>query len=103
MMPAVPPLPTPWNLPFHVVIGSHTSYRTDGFVTATTRQNAGRLFSAGVPGGVKDGPVTSAADSIAVSVNTRFFSAAHCAAATLTAACARTGTAGTATIMTAAE
>src|SRR5262245_52411327 len=79
MTPAVPPLPTPWNFPFHVVIGNQTSKRTAGFVSATTRQNAGRLLSACDPGGVNDGPAISATDSIVVSGSAAFVSAAHCA------------------------
>src|SRR5262245_43174621 len=52
MTPAVPPLPTPWNLPFQVVAGSQTSILTAGDIVAVTRQNAGRLGSAALPGGV---------------------------------------------------
>ena len=44
-MPAHPPLPTAWNLPFHVVLsGSHTSIlmseSLDGVSVAATLQNA---------------------------------------------------------------
>src|SRR5258706_4135832 len=68
MIPAVPPLPTPWNLPFQLAIGSQTSNVTAGALTATTRQNAGRLRIAVVPsGGVNAGPGTSSADLIVVS------------------------------------
>src|ERR1700694_803435 len=39
MTPAVPPLPTIWNFPFQPVpVGIHTSNRTAGLVTPTTRQ-----------------------------------------------------------------
>src|SRR5258708_1000523 len=38
MTPAVPPLPTIWNLPFQPVLGIHTSNCTAGLVTPTTRQ-----------------------------------------------------------------
>src|SRR5258706_1307523 len=38
MTPAVPPLPTIWNLPFQPSLGIHTSNCTAGLVTPTTRQ-----------------------------------------------------------------
>src|SRR5437899_11073333 len=38
MTPAVPPLPTIWNLPFQPSLGIQTSNRTAGLVTPTTRQ-----------------------------------------------------------------
>src|SRR6185503_6320782 len=47
MMPAHPPLPTAWNLPFQFSAGSHTSISIfesdDGFSTACTRQCAGSI------------------------------------------------------------
>src|SRR5580765_320698 len=45
IVPAHPPLPTAWNLPFHPVNGSQTSTlmseSLDGRIVAATRQNAG--------------------------------------------------------------
>src|SRR6266852_9958502 len=38
MTPAVPPLPTIWNLPFQPSLGIQTSNCTAGLVTPTTRQ-----------------------------------------------------------------
>src|SRR5215204_5666038 len=47
MLPAHPPLPTAWNLPFQFSAGSHTSISIceseDGFSTACTRQCAGSI------------------------------------------------------------
>ena len=46
MVPAQPPLPTAWNLPFQPANGIHTSIlmseSVDGLIVAATRQNAGR-------------------------------------------------------------
>src|ERR1043166_7888560 len=48
MMPAQPPLPTIWNLPFHPSAGSHASISicesSDGLSTAAIRQYAGRMI-----------------------------------------------------------
>src|SRR5258708_2134352 len=60
MTPAVPPLPTIWNLPFQPSLGIHTSNRTAGVVTPTTRQ----IGTAIVPTGFGFTP----AGSISVSV-----------------------------------
>src|SRR6187399_128101 len=50
MLPAQPPLPTPWSLPFHPETGSHTSIlmseSLDGLSVAVTRHIAGRLANA---------------------------------------------------------
>src|SRR6266571_7329663 len=50
MVPAHPPLPTAWNLPFQPDAGIQTSIlmseSLDGFSAAATRQNAGRLRKA---------------------------------------------------------
>ena len=56
--PAEPPEPSPRKLPFHVVVGIHTSTPISevlvGVSVAATRQNAGRLVSGVIdPGGVK--------------------------------------------------
>src|ERR1700722_12623206 len=79
MIPAQPPLPTAWNLPFHPDAGSHTSIliseSLDGVSVAATRQNAGNrpnTASAGArpasmppaPGGVKAPGVTLSASVI---------------------------------------
>ena len=49
MMPAQPPLPTAWNLPFQFSAGSQTSISMcesgDGFSTAATRQCAGSTIA----------------------------------------------------------
>src|SRR2546430_14077278 len=60
MTPAVPPLPTIWNLPFQPSLGIHTSNWTAGVVTPTTRQ----IGAAIVPTGFGFAP----AGSISVSV-----------------------------------
>src|SRR5437899_7040773 len=75
--PALAPLPTPWNLPFQPVSGSHTSNLTAGLVTPATRQNSGRPLIACEPGGVNEGPRTSSADVMVVSGNVIVFSSAH--------------------------
>src|SRR5262249_13939597 len=49
MVPAQPPLPTPWNLPFHAWTGSQTSIlmseSDEGVRVAATRQNAGNWLN----------------------------------------------------------
>src|SRR5215813_12820469 len=57
----------PSNFPFHVARGNHTSNRTEGLLTPTTRQNTGMSLRVVPSGGVKDGPVVSRTDSIFVS------------------------------------
>src|SRR5690349_12902624 len=46
MTPAQPPLPTPWNLPFQELAGSHTSTLMSesdvGLIVTATRQKSGR-------------------------------------------------------------
>src|SRR5262249_62006743 len=58
MLPANPPLPTPWNLPFQFEAGSQTSTwmleSAEGLMTSATRQKAGTLGIGGPSGGVKD-------------------------------------------------
>ncbi len=48
MLPAQPPLPTPWNLPFQPEAGIHTSTlmseSDEGVSVALTRQKAGTLL-----------------------------------------------------------
>src|SRR3954466_5188431 len=62
MTPAVPPLPTSWNLPFQPCVGNHTSNCTAGLVTPTTRQ----IGSATVPTGFGLAPAGSACASVMV-------------------------------------
>src|SRR5688572_8751926 len=56
MVPAQPPLPTAWNLPFHATAGSHTSIlmseSEEGVCVATTRQKAGNWLNCGTAGPV---------------------------------------------------
>src|SRR3954471_13669498 len=74
MTPAVPPLPTSWNLPFQPCVGNHTSNCTAGFVTPTTRQ----IGSATVPTGFGLAPAgSSCARLIAVSGSASAASAAQ--------------------------
>src|SRR5882762_7190876 len=47
MTPAVPPLPTIWNLPFQPSLGIHTSNCTAGLVTPTTRQIGAAIVPTG--------------------------------------------------------
>src|ERR1700741_1878617 len=62
MTPAVPPLPTSWNLPFQPCVGSHTSNCTAGLVTPTTRQ----IGRATVPTGFGFAPGGRACASVMV-------------------------------------
>src|SRR5262249_28932071 len=54
MVPAQPPLPTAWNLPFHATAGSQTSILMsesgEGVSLAATRQNAGNWLNCGTGG-----------------------------------------------------
>src|SRR5260370_16034218 len=57
MLPAKPPFPTPWYLPFHPVAGIHTSILMSesaaGLISAGTRQKAGTsLNTAGFGAGL---------------------------------------------------
>src|SRR5260370_37171609 len=57
MLPAKPPFPTPWYLPFHPVAGIHTSILMSesaaGLISAVTRQKAGTsLNTAGMGAGL---------------------------------------------------
>src|SRR5688572_29968038 len=64
MMPAQPPLPTAWYLPFHPSDGSHTSTlmseSDDGVSVAATRQWAGSI-SGGTAGAPPRPPAGAAA------------------------------------------
>src|SRR5262249_13764176 len=66
MVPANPPLPTPWKRPFHPLNGIHTSILISeslvGVRVAATRQNGGRFVKGcEAPGGRNDPAVTGAA------------------------------------------
>src|SRR4026207_1391424 len=56
MVPAHPPLPTAWNLPFHATAGSQTSIlmseSEEGVSVAATRQKAGNWLNCGTAGPV---------------------------------------------------
>src|SRR5947209_8081659 len=56
MVPAKPPLPTPWNFPFHPEAGIQTSNWISesavGLILPATRQKAGRFRIGFPPGGV---------------------------------------------------
>src|SRR5216684_3110172 len=62
MTPAVPPLPTIWNLPFQPVLGIHTSNCTAGLVTPTTRQ----IGTGSVPTGFGLAPAGRSSASVIV-------------------------------------
>src|SRR6266851_8020830 len=62
MTPAVPPLPTIWNLPFQPVLGIHTSNCTAGLVTPTTRQ----IGNGSVPTGFGLAPAGRSSASVIV-------------------------------------
>src|ERR1700682_896422 len=53
MMPAQPPLPTIWNLPFQFSVGNHASIliseSAEGFRVAATRQCAGSISGCAPP------------------------------------------------------
>src|SRR4029453_16134365 len=72
-MPAKPPPPTPWNLPFQFDAGIHTSKFTAGLTTPVTRHASTGIwkvcgFCVADAGVVVKGPAgTSAADRIVVS------------------------------------
>src|SRR5262245_16758274 len=79
MTPAQPPLPTAWNFPFQLLVGSHTSILMSeslvGLIVAATRQNsvsslygfAPRPPPCRSPGGVKCPAGTSCAAVTVVS------------------------------------
>src|SRR5215510_1130495 len=89
MVPAQPPLPTAWNLPFHAEAGSQTSIlmseSEEGLSVAATRQNAGNWLNccaAGpVPGGLNPPAGTICAKVIEVFGSARDDNLSHDAAA----------------------
>src|SRR5688572_3452998 len=75
MNPASPPLPTPWNLPFQLASGNHTSIfmseSPDGLNVAVTLQNAGSCVKSavgGAPGRPASGEVNAPAATDCASV-----------------------------------
>src|SRR5207245_311256 len=84
-----PPLPTPWNFPFHAAAGIQTSIlmseSADGIRVAATRQKAGRLSNRGAfagcavvtPGSANCPAATSCADVIVVFGSVSFARASH--------------------------
>src|SRR5262245_51939863 len=70
MEPAKPPLPMPWNLPFHPEAGIQTSNwiseSAEGLMLPATRQNSGISGSGCPAGGVKLPAGESVAEAIAV-------------------------------------
>src|SRR5687767_15551143 len=89
MVPAQPPLPTAWNLPFHATTGSQTSILIsesgEGVSLAATRQKAGNWLNCGttgpVPGGLNPPAGTSWTKVIDVFGSTRDDKLSHDAAA----------------------
>src|SRR4029453_6604793 len=90
-MPAKPPPPTPWNLPFQFDAGIHTSKFTAGLTTPVTRHASTGIwkvcgFCVADAGVVVKGPAgTSVADRIVVSANESDVRLSHVAAFTETA------------------
>src|SRR5579872_825914 len=93
MTPAKPPLPSPWNLPFHPESGIQTSILISesgvGFTVAVTRQKAGSSLYleaaapgkfAAAPDGVKAPASTTWASVMVVSGNFRLLKLSHVAA-----------------------
>src|SRR5580704_16727685 len=75
MAPTQPPLPTPWNLPFHPSDGSQTSILMSesllGRKVAATRQKAGRLLGEtgdgmNPPPGIVNAPAATVCASVMV-------------------------------------
>src|SRR5207253_11446897 len=71
MVPAQPPLPTAWNLPFHAWAGSQTSIlmseSDEGVSVAATRQKVGSRLNCGTAGPVS-GRVNSPAATVLAKV-----------------------------------
>src|SRR6516162_8348753 len=71
MLPAKPPFPTPWYLPFHPVVGIHTSILMSesgaGLISAMTRQKSGNCLTSGRVGAAKVPAATTCAEVIVVS------------------------------------
>src|SRR6266545_4193662 len=94
MAPAQPPLPTPWNFPFHAGAGSQTSIlmseSDEGISVAATRQKAGRRLNCCTAAGPISGSVNPPAGTIWARVievfgSTRDDKLSHDAAAALRA------------------
>src|SRR3954464_14192222 len=83
MLPARPPLPTPWNLPFHWSVGIQTSNLIAGATVPATRQ-MGTVIAPMV------GYVPGATDCASVMLVSGSESFARSAQATGFAACAET-------------
>src|SRR5262245_998656 len=68
MVPAQPPLPTAWNLPFHARAGSQTSIlmseSEEGLSVAATRQNAGNWLNCCAAAGPVPGRLNPPAGAI---------------------------------------
>ena len=68
MVPAQPPLPTAWNLPFHAAAGSQTSIlmseSEEGVSVAATRQNAGNWLNCCTAAGPVPGRLNPPAGTI---------------------------------------
>src|SRR5262245_56508657 len=79
MVPAQPPLPTAWNLPFHVWAGSQTSIlmseSEEGVSVAATRQNAGNCLTCCTAAGPVPGRLNPPAGTIWAKVIDVFASA----------------------------
>src|SRR5215469_13702353 len=71
MLPAQPPLPTAWNLPFHASAGSQTSIlmseSDEGVSVAATRQKIGSWLNCGTAGPVP-GRVNAPAGTVCAKV-----------------------------------
>src|SRR5256885_5576508 len=78
MVPAQPPLPTAWNLPFHAWAGSQTSIlmseSDEGVSVAATRQKVGSWLNCGTAGPVS-GRVNAPAATVLAKVIEVFGSA----------------------------
>src|SRR5689334_8354230 len=81
MVPASPPLPSPWNLEFQADAGgSQTSNWIAGLTVPATRQKAGSCNAVVEPGGVKGPAACDSARVIVVSGSERSFRDSHVAA-----------------------
>src|SRR5438034_852365 len=72
MLPAQPPLPTPWNFPFQPEAGSQISTRMSesllGVSVIATRQNGGRSLNAAAAWGFAPGGTNAPAATFCASV-----------------------------------
>src|SRR5207237_5671767 len=91
MFPSHPPLPTPWNLPFHPDAGIHTSIRiresSVGLSVAATRHKPGNISRScdRAPGGVYGPAGTNTAVVITVSGKLNARNVSHDAGVTVNA------------------